>query len=156
MSNSFATLEWLIPNELVVNALPTADTYPQLWQMGVRCILTLCDESEGCLPPIPASFPFLWQRIFLPDSHYAEAINPQALAQVVQTLQHWTQQKLPVYVHCLAGIERSPLACIAYLCTQHHFELWEALNLVQQKHPRTAIRSSQLQALRAYLKQVQA
>lgn len=111
-------------------------------------------ESEGSLPPIPEQFPFSWQRVFLPDSHYTEDICPESLGLAVQAVQAWTQQKLPVYVHCFAGIERSPLVCIAYLCTQHHFELWEALTLVQQKHPRTAIRSSQLQALRSYLKKV--
>ncbi len=152
MPTSLSPLTWLIPGELMVNALPTFDTYPVLWDLGIRAILTLCAESEGRVPDRPAAYPFAWQRLVLPDSHYPVPLTPEALGSAIAVIRDWTQQKMPVYVHCLAGMERSPLVSVAYLCVYHHLELWEAHHWVKQKHPRTAIQPAQLQVLRTYLK----
>ena len=46
-------------------------------------------------------------------------------------------QKGPVYVHCFAGVERSPLICIAYLMKNQNIDLQDALEYLMQTHPIT-------------------
>jgi atypical dual specificity phosphatase len=154
MPASLLHSHWLIPNELSVNGLPTSASYPILWQLGIRAILTLCADQEGAMPDFLPTYPFAWQRFVLPDSRYPEKLQPEDLGTAVEIVRTWTMQTLPVHIHCRAGIERSPLVAVTYLCAYHRLEIWEALNLVKQKHPRTAIRPEQLQVLRTYLKHV--
>ncbi|NJN86723.1 MAG: dual specificity protein phosphatase family protein [Leptolyngbyaceae cyanobacterium SL_7_1] len=55
----------------------------------------------------------------------------------------------------MAGIERSPTVCIAYLCHHHQLELWEALNCVRQVRPHALPTDGQLQVIRQFLSQSQ-
>lgn len=54
-----------------------------------------------------------------------------------------------VYVHCLAGVGRSPTFCAAYLVYNGH-SLEEALQRVRQTHPSTMLNETQLRALRHF------
>jgi protein-tyrosine phosphatase len=87
----------------------------------------------------------------LPDRYYTTQLEVPQLAKVVEVVHQSVQNHLPVYVHCLAGIERSPTVCIAYLCLYQNLELWEALNWIKQVHPSTMPNESQLRALREFL-----
>jgi atypical dual specificity phosphatase len=59
----------------------------------------------------------------------------------------------PIYVHCLAGMERSPSVCVSYLCVHQGMEVWEALNWVKQRNSRTSLSTNQVQAIQALMKQ---
>jgi protein-tyrosine phosphatase len=114
--------------------------------------LTLCGETEGTLPP-QIHDRFHWQRFVLPDSHYEEAMDPAALHQAVEHLHDTIRQNQPTYVHCLAGMERSPTVCVTYLCLYEKMPLWEALNWVKQCNPRTGITNDQLKVIQTLIQQ---
>ena len=43
----------------------------------------------------------------------------------------------PVYVHCVAAMERSPLVCLAWLVKQRRLKPARALDYLMQVHPGT-------------------
>jgi protein-tyrosine phosphatase len=139
-------LRWILPHRLAVGPIPNEAIEAQLAQSGIQAILTLCAETEGTLPTNIADR-FQWRRCVLPDSHYQEAMEPDQLRQVVSHLHDTIAQGHPTYVHCLAGMERSPTVCVTYLCLYEKMPLWEALNWVKQCNPRTSITSEQLQVI---------
>ena len=43
----------------------------------------------------------------------------------------------PVFVHCVAATERSPLVCLGWLVRQHRMSPDRALDYLMQQHPGT-------------------
>jgi protein-tyrosine phosphatase len=144
------SLHWIIQNRLAVGPIPTIETADSLKSLGIRSVLTLCDEEEGKLAPqVPSDF--RWKRFLLPDSHYAEKMTPENLKAAIDLAHSFIQTDAPLYVHCLAGMERSPTVCVGYLCLYEKMQVWEALNLVKSNNPRTNITPDQIQVLQSLL-----
>lgn len=153
-SNQAHRLSWIIPGKLAVGGLPQSADSSILAREKIKVVLSLCAQSEGSLPEeIVQKFRCL--RFILPDSHYILGLQPSQLEQVVELIHTHIQSQQPVYVHCLAGVERSPTACIAYLCLHHDMELWEAINRVKQAHPNARPTEGQVQAIRDLIRQPQ-
>ncbi|MBD2122310.1 dual specificity protein phosphatase [Trichocoleus sp. FACHB-262] len=141
---------WVIPGRLAVGGLPQAEDHPRLVAANIKVVLSLCAEIEGCLPEkIIQDFNCL--RFIVPDRYYTTQLEVHQLAKAVEIVHQSVQNQLPIYVHCLAGIERSPTVCLAYLCLYQNLELWEALNWLKQVHPSTMPNESQLRTLREFL-----
>ena len=145
-------LRWILPHRLAVGPIPDETIETHLTQSGIKAILTLCDETEGTLPS-KISDRFQWQRFVLPDSHYEVKMKSSELHKALQYLRATLSQDLPTYVHCLAGMERSPTVCVSYLCLYEKMPLWEALNWVKQCNPRTSITPEQLQVIQQLIQE---
>ncbi|WP_374877366.1 dual specificity protein phosphatase family protein [Microseira sp. BLCC-F43] len=144
------TVSWVLPGKLAVGGLPQAGDAEQLLKGNVKVVLSLCAESEGSLPDdITENFQCL--RLVLPDRYYTANLTAAQLAQAVDIVRKHVDNGLPIFVHCLAGVERSPTVCIAYLCRYHKLELWEALNWLKQVHPGSMPSASELRAIREYI-----
>lgn len=140
----------MIPGKLALGRFPGPQHRPILIQQGVKVILSLCGEREGSLAK-PLTQDFRCLRVPLPDSRYSVSLDEANLAEAVDLI-HWSLQKRqPIYVHCWAGMERSPLVCVAYLCHHQGFDLLDALSWVKHIHPPSRPTSAQLQVLRRYL-----
>jgi predicted protein tyrosine phosphatase len=144
------SVDWVLPGRVAVGALPRVSDADVLEKAGIRAVLALCSEGEGAWP-MQIQDMFHCHRISIPDSHYTAPITPQQIAIAVNHIQHCVEQNLPVFVHCLAGVERSPTICTAYLCRHHYYPLWESLNWVKSVHPESLPSTQQLQAIRKYL-----
>ncbi len=144
------SVDWVLPGHVAVGALPSVADAEVLRKAGIRAVLALCSEQEG---PWPAQVRemFYCHRISIPDSYYTAPITLQQIAIAVHHIHQCLGQHCPVFVHCLAGIERSPTICTAYLCRYHHYPLWESLNWVKSVHPQSLPSTQQLQAIREYL-----
>ena len=142
------SFHWIIQNRLAVGPIPTLETIDSLQKSGIRSILTLCGETEEPLA-LQVFTDFHWQRILLPDSYYSEKITAEKLSVAIDLAHTMIQSAAPLYVHCLAGMERSPTACVGYLCLYEKMQLWEALNLVKINNPRTNISPDQIQVLKS-------
>jgi protein-tyrosine phosphatase len=143
-------VNWVVPGKLAVGASPQPGDSALLKRAGIKIVFSLCGVSEEPLP-IDVEQQFRCLRLVLPDSRYKREIQPTQLKAAVDVIQHSVQNELPIYVHCLAGVERSPTVCIAYLCKQYNLELWEALNWLKQAYPAAMPQESQLRAVRNYL-----
>lgn len=147
---SLSRVDWVLPGKLAVGASPRPGDSAVLRRAGIQVVFSLCGASEEPLPSdIEEQFRCL--RLVLPDSRYKREIKPSQLHAAIDIIHHSVQNQLPIYVHCYAGVERSPTVCIAYLCKYHNLELWEALNWLKQVHPATMPQESQLKAVRNYL-----
>lgn len=149
-ASSPLTLSWVVPRQLALGRLPRTGEDQILAHAGIQAVVTLCAPGEGTLPTEFATA-FQCHCYQLPDSHYDTPLTVEALGPVVEHIQNHIEQQRPVYIHCLAGIERSPTICIAYLCRYHKLELWEAVNCLKQLHPRSAPTQAQLQVVRQWL-----
>ncbi len=140
-------MSWVIPGKLAVGGLPRAGDSMTLAEANIEAVLTLCARAEGVLPSDITDH-FRCFRYILPDSYYIFDLQAEQLAQVVEMMHEQIEQDRAVYVHCLAGVERSPTACIAYLCQYQDLELWEAVSHLKQVHPDAMPTDSQLQVVR--------
>lgn len=142
-------LSWVLPTKLAVGRLPRMGDGATLAQAGIRTVVAFCAETEGMWPE-DVTDQFRCHRLVLPDSHYDREMEAGELTTAVELLHEQLQGHGPVYVHCLAGVERSPTVCVAYLCRYHRLEMWEALNWLKSIHPRTMLPESHLRALRVF------
>mgnify|MGYP001214281408 FL=1 len=53
----------------------------------------------------------------------------------------------PVFVHCIASMERSPMICMAWLIKEHNLSVQEALDYLMNIHPGTNPLREQIEIL---------
>ena len=129
-------LDWVLVQELAVAPEPRAERHlERLTEAGVTAVLSLCSEQEAP-PPAGLESRFECRRLVLPD-HRVERL-PE-LAQLERALEALAElrAKGPVYVHCVAAMERSPLVCLAWLVRRHGLTPQRALDYLMQVHPGT-------------------
>ncbi len=142
-------IDWVLPGRLATGAFPKASAQPVLLEAGIQTIITLCNKREGVLSPeISQTFQCFYQP--LPDSHYTKLLEVEQLEQAVVLLKQCLDNNRRVYIHCLAGVERSPSVCIAYLCRYHHVEVWEALHWMKQVHANTRPTPEQIKIIQKF------
>ena len=124
-------LDWVLVQELAVGSAPSAVRHlDQLSAEGIAAILSLCSEPEA--PPPPGfSSRFVTKRLVLPD-HRSERLPELselecALAALADLRTHGS-----VFVHCMAGVERSPLVCLGWLVKQHRLTAMRALDYLMR------------------------
>ncbi len=145
-NNSF-TIDWVLVGELAVGPAPRREKHlEKLEKLGIKVILSLCSEDEShTLENISSRFVF--KRSLLPDHSYGRVPTLEELRNTLDTL--ISVKKLgPVFVHCFAGVERSPLVCISYLVKERKIPLDKALDYLMEVHPGTNPLSSQLNMIK--------
>ena len=146
----------LLPGELLVGPSPNviAGLFEQLAALGVTAILSLQEELEAA-PPLPEQRqPFVWRRIPVADGHAGGAMSLRQLALAVAQIQVWREQREVVYVHCHAGMGRSPTVAAAYLAATRGLPLGEAIARVRAARTCTSPTAQQLLTLAAYVNQL--
>ena len=129
-------IDWVLTNDLAIGPAPKADRHlKRLEVAGIRGVLSLCSEEEAQSPKGLADH-FQCQRIVLPDHRSPEVLSLQQLKSSLLALSELRQQG-PVFVHCVAAVERSPLICMAWLVQQQQLNPSEALDYLMQVHPGT-------------------
>ena len=129
-------IDWVLQNELAVGPAPRGENdLNLLLNEGIIGILCLCSDKEIKSPKdIEDNFNFI--RYVLPDHKYREKLT---LVQLVNCLEILTKikQKGPVFVHCVASIERSPLVCMAWLVKNHNLSPQQSLDYLMEVHKGT-------------------
>jgi len=127
------TCSWLRSGRLVIGAMPTNDDHwRSLERQGVSSVFSCCDPSEGLWQP-----PSHWQRIQLPlpDHRNPHDLDPTALKRAVDAAWQLYRDTPALYIHCWAGMERSPLVAIGLLCKAESLSIFDALAQVRALHP---------------------
>ncbi len=141
---------WVIPNHLALGPFPQVQDLERLRTQGITAILTLNEEHEGSLP-LRLKSQFTWSRVEIPDGLFGGVPEVSHLAQCVEILGQWRSEGHHVYVHCMAGIGRSPLICAAYLIIYESYSLSESLQRIQQVRPIASPDARQLMVLSQFL-----
>ncbi len=129
-------VDWVLVNELAIGPAPRAERHLERLQAeGVRGVLSLCSEAEAPPPPALAER-FQCRRLVLPDHRAGRLPELQELKRALEELAV-LRLAGPVFVHCVAAMERSPLVCLAWLVSQHRQSPQRALDYLMQVHPGT-------------------
>lgn len=141
-------ITWLLKDELAVGTAPRcAADLDRLEHQGVKAVVSLC-AAEEAQPPLGISDRFRWVRLPLPDHRHDCPLTIDQLGDVLVELTRLCPQG-PVYLHCVASVERSPLAAMAWLIHSRRMGWQDALDYVQQTHPGTSPLPEQLAVLRS-------
>ena len=129
-------IDWVLVDQLAIGPAPRNERHlDRLREAEIRCVLSLCSRDEAT-PPAGLDEKFRTSRYVLPD-HRAGRLP--TLDELEIALGHLSelQQHGPVFVHCVAAMERSPLVCMAWLVQKHRMTPARALDYLMQQHPGT-------------------
>jgi hypothetical protein len=130
-------LDWVLVEELAIGPAPRADRHLDcLYGEGIKAVLSLCSPDEVVLAGGLAER-FVHQRYVLPDHRAGRLPELAELEGVLVALAALLREQGPVYVHCVAAMERSPLVCLAWLVSRHRQTPERALDYLMQLHPGT-------------------
>ena len=139
-------IDWVLRDELAVGAIPK--TYKDILELKknqIQSILSLCAKDEYPVK-INCEEYFSCKRVVLPDHKYKNPPNIEQLNLALDTLESIINSG-PVYVHCVAGVERSPLVCMACLVKKHDLTPTQALDYLMDIHSGTNSLPKQLRLL---------
>lgn len=139
-------IDWLLHKELAIGPAPRKiEDINKLKANGITAILSLCSMEELYKELKLEDF-FKCKIVVLPDHKYKK---PPSINQLNMALEALESLLLfgPVYVHCLAGVERSPLVCMAWLVKKHNLNPTQALDYLMSNHQGTNPLAEQLQLL---------
>ena len=139
-------ISWVLVHELAVGPAPREERHlDRLEAEGVKAVLSLCSADEAVLPA-EVDRRFHHRRLLLPDHRSGRLPELAELEEALAILAE-LQPQGPVYVHCVAAMERSPLLCLAWLVSRHGLQPLAALDYLMQVHPGTNPLAGQLQLL---------
>ena len=116
-----------------------------LKDIGIKSVLSLCSEAEAT-PPNGFYDNFICSRFILPDHRAGRIPELDELKKALNILRESMINK-PVFIHCVAAIERSPLICMAWLIKEKGLSPLNALEYMTEVHPRTNPLAGQLSLL---------
>ena len=138
---------WVLIDEVGIGKAPSKDKHAAvLAEAGIKSILSLCSPEEASLS-IKIEENFVYRRLVLPDHKSSKSIKLDQLNQALDVIEEFLQSAGPVYVHCIAAMERSPLVCLGWLIRKHQLDPQSALDYMMQIHPGTNPLPEQLNLL---------
>lgn len=127
-------IDWVLIDQLAVGPAPRASRHlDYLEAQGIKSLLSLCSEDEAP-PPDGLKQRFSVSRIVLPDHRVNRLPQLGELQAALESLES-SLARGPVFVHCVAAVERSPLLCMAWLVTKHSQTPSQSLDYLMQVHP---------------------
>ena len=127
---------WVLVEELAIGPAPKDLNHLNiLKKKGIVSILSLCNEDESNTPESLNEI-FRYKRIPLPDHRSGRLPDLEELKKAINVLEKLKLEG-PVFVHCVAAMERSPLVCMGWLVKMHKLNPQEALEYLMQIHPGT-------------------
>ncbi|AFY28400.1 hypothetical protein Cyagr_1222 [Cyanobium gracile PCC 6307] len=125
---------WVLTGQLAIGPMPRSDRHwRQLEEAGIRSRFSCCYQEEETALIIPAG----WRsdRISLPDHRAQEPLLHHRLALALARAEALVTDAAPVYLHCMAGYERSPLLAVGLTARLRGIDLLAALAWVRRCHP---------------------
>ena len=149
---SFAFFHEILEGKLFLGAMPTnAAEMQMLLSTGIDSILTVQEEYEYG-ESLPSMERFLWRRLPIRDWNLGGLPTIDQLETGANLLHDWIDENdRIVYVHCFAGMGRSPLVCLAYLTKWMEMSLEEGLRFLRARRPQASPTLQQLEVLREML-----
>ena len=140
-------INWVLRNELAVGPAPrTEDDLNVIKTSGIRNIISLCNKEESKKIALNCEI-FNFFSYPLPDHKANIAPSINQINEVLDKLNEFKKSG-PSFVHCLAGIERSPLICMAWLIRECSLDLETSLQYLMKVNPSTCPLPYQLNVLK--------
>ena len=139
-------VDWILVDEIAIGKAPKRkEDFDLLLSNGFKSILSLCYQDEY---EFDREFlkPFNYLNYPIPDHRKGKLPTTLEISEALNLLD-LAREKGPVFIHCFAAVERSPLICMAWLINKKKMNTNEALEYMMEVHPRTCPLSSQLKLL---------
>ena len=147
----FFKVDWVVKNKMAIGIAPTKEKHLIILKdQGIKSILSLCGTLEAT-PPKGMQEMFNCKRIVLPDHKSNRDLKISEISKVIKIIEAM-EKRMPIYVHCLAAKERSPLICMAWLRINKKIDNTQALRYMMQVHPGTCPIDNHLLVLDEYIK----
>ncbi|MGB5135663.1 MAG: dual specificity protein phosphatase family protein [Prochlorococcaceae cyanobacterium] len=140
-------IDWVLRGQLALGPAPQRPEHLiELEQQGIGSVLSLCSSEEW---PAPSGLEqcFAWVRHPLPDHHSGRYPTLEELESALAAAARLRELGRPLYVHCMAAMERSPLLCLAWLIRHRGLSRIQSLDYLMQVHPGTSPLAGQLSLL---------
>jgi len=142
---------WVITGRLAIGPMPRCEAHwQQLAGAGFRSRFSCCYPEEEIYAPPPQDW--LQGGVCLPDHRRQERLRPERLAEALSEAQKIIETQPATYLHCMAGMERSPLIAVGLLARERKIDVLEALEAIRLCHPRAQPIYSDLDVLEQVLK----
>ncbi len=139
-------IDWVLIDKLALGPAPRKiEDINELKKNKIIWIFSLCSKKEITVEVNYEDY-FSCKRIILPDHKYKESLTINQLNLAINTLSEIIDSG-PVYIHCVAGFERSPLVCIAWLVKNYNMTITQALDYLMDVHIGTNPLPDQLKLL---------
>lgn len=132
---------WLISDKLAGMSRPPLEDLLQLYQAGMRGIVSVMDEPSGIEEYKKAGFQALWLATTGGKPPTVEQVK-----QFVNFAEPLVENNLPVVVHCTSGNRRTGTLLAAYLVAKGE-QPAKAIALVRQARPTAELRDAQREFL---------
>lgn len=119
----------LIENMLYVGGFPDAQTVPVLRSLGIRHIINCCAQDIVTHPDVSAAFHVYDLHSFDMADYLILHHDYEGFASLVSNL---LAQGERVFVHCIAGVNRSVTLCSAYLMDRFALTPVEAVRVFRR------------------------
>tara|TARA_Y100001968_G_C19241078_1_gene659450 strand:+ start:425 stop:901 length:477 start_codon:yes stop_codon:yes gene_type:complete len=140
-------LDWVLVDELAIGPAPRKKNHLDLIESeGIKSIFSLCSDDE-VLNPTDMEKRFKCNRLLLPDHKSGRLPLLNELNNALDALSE-IKEFGPVFIHCVAAMERSPLVCMGWLIKHQSLTAEEALDYMMQVHPGTNPLPGQLNLLK--------
>lgn len=140
-------INWVLNNELAIGPAPLKEShFKVLKNSNIKSILNLCNEEEA---PVceEVKKEFTHRRYTLPDHKVNKNILISDVKEIISIIEI-IKEKGPLFVHCQAARERSPIICMSWLVVKHNLSPQRALDYLMEVNPRTNPLPSQLKLLK--------
>ncbi len=132
---------WVTPGLLAGMSRPPLEDLPQLYQAGMRGIVSVMDEPSGIDEYRGAGFQALWLPITGGKPPTVEQVT-----QFVQFAEPLLESHQPVVVHCTSGNRRTGTLLAAYLVAKGE-QPKNAIAIIQEVRPKAELRAAQIDFL---------
>ena len=147
INSGYFRLNWVLINEIAIGPAPIKQKHLiTIQEEGIKSIFSLCGYKE--VPFLDEMSDLLkCERFVLPDHKAGKIVTSEQILSALVILKDLKKEG-PVFIHCVAAMERSPLVCISWLIKMHNLKLVESLNYLMQSHVGTNPLPEQLNVLK--------
>lgn len=147
--DSLLRYSWIVEGSVAVGPAPR--NYEVLQRLGFDAAVNLQEETEpGPLgQPEPDQFTVI--SVPIRDGVIGGVPTVDQVTRAAESIHELVQEERSVYVHCFAGVGRSPMACIAYVARYTSTTLDEAIQRILVCHRFAEPNADQLAAVEAFL-----
>ena len=143
---------WILINKLAIGTPVNSDKKKLLLnKKGIISILDLRNKYDFRNSKqnkyVEYLMEFEYENVQLPDQNTGRLARTEEITRAVNMLQKLLI-KGPIYMHCLASIERSPLISIAYLHLVKKISLIQSCDYVKQQNDLTNVSLRQLENIK--------